>query len=414
MYGAPSIDRGRRKGVTTITSLVVALVALLLVSVQPAGAAPDDKSYTVGADLDRACTSDTVILTFTFMNTSTTATQKVRGALVTAPAGYTVSSAATPVASGGQVWASSVSGNTVSVTADNAATGLDEGILPGETVAVAVTMVTPSTAGSTVFQTQADQNSNFGGEGNAFVRIGAEPTVKVVDCELVLSATSDPVSAGASVTIAADVVDSADPGAGSVASFFGTLDYSVSSATAGCAYPASGTAAISSGEGSFALLALSGIEPDDLCTVDGSVKSLSDSETFVIDGSAALCNQGQGLCTTDTEFSNVDGAFAAVLCLDCKAETLLVANYLENGCIDEDCIAIWLADSHTLDVPFFIDVTVNVPRGQGTVFVELEDGTFQDLVGCNRSAPPCIYAVFGSGPTTWRVLLATDPPIGVR
>jgi hypothetical protein len=74
-----------------------------------------------------------------------------------------------------------------------------------------------------------------------------------------------------------------------------------------------------------------------------------------------------------------------------------------------------MANSTTLNVPFFIDVTVTgTPRGQVTIIAELE-GVLVDLGSCKQNAPPCIYSITGSGSTnTWRVLLATDPPIGVR
>ena len=415
MNGSLALIHGRRMRVAIA---FLTLLALVFVGSEPAGAAPDDKSYSVTVNLDRVCTADTTTLTFTFTNTSTTSTQRMRAARVTAPAGYTITGVATPVASGGQSWLSSFAGSTVTLVADNSGTESDQGIFPGETVAVAVTVTTPAAAQPSVFATQADQNANFGGDGNAFVRIGPDPSVSAVVCALTLTATPDPVSAGAFVTIDAVVADSDYPLAGPVLSFSGTLSYSVNSATAGCASPGSGTTGVVAGQGSFALTALSGIGATDACTVDGTVKSLTDSVTFTVDGSAALCTHGQALCQTDTEISADSVTFANVLCLACKLPTTLVADYLEGRCTGPEaaeCSALFMANSTTLNVPFFIDVTVTgTPRGQVTIIAELA-GVLVDLGSCKQNAPPCIYSITGSGSTnTWRVLLATDPPIGVR
>jgi hypothetical protein len=422
MHGAASFVLNRRTR-ATFPWLLLLLVAFVLAGMQPAGAAPDDKSYSAAVDLDRVCTSDTVTLTFTFMNTSGTSTQRMRGAKVTAPAGYTDLIAATPVASGGQQWLSSVDGNTVTIVADTT-TGMDEGVPPQQSVSVAVTLTAPSQPLAAVFATQADQNSNFGGGGNAFFNVTpSEPAVAAVDCELVLTATPDPVFAGSDVTIDAAVVDSAGPDDGPpVLSFSGTLSFAVDASTAGCAFPESGTTAITAGQGSFILTALSGIGPDDLCTVNGSVPVddgetvfLTDSVTFEVEGSAALCAQGQALCQTGTETGAVAGT-AAVLCQNCKSATTLVADYLEERCQGaEACQELYLADSSALNVPFFIDITVSgIPRGQVTIIAEL-GGVIVELGSCKQNAAPCIFSVSGSGSTnTWRVLLATDPPIGWR
>jgi hypothetical protein len=420
MHGAASFGLNRRTR-ATFPWLLLLLVAFVLAGMQPAGAAPDDKSYTAAVDLDRVCTSDTVTLTFTFMNTSGTSTQRMRGAKVTAPVGYTDLIAATPVASGDQEWLSNVDGNTVTIVADTT-TGMDEGVPPQQSVSVAVTLTAPSQPLAAVFATQADQNSNFGGGGNAFFNVTpSEPAVAAVDCELVLTAPLDPVLAGSLVTIAAAVVDSAYPEnpeaeAGPVLSFRETLSFAVDASTAGCAYPESGTTAIDAGQGSFVLTALSGIGPFDLCTVNGSVKSLTDSVTFEVEGSAALCAQGQALCQTGTETGAVAGT-AAVLCQNCKSATTLVADYLEERCQGaEACQELYLADSSpALNVPFFIDITVSgIPRGQVTIIAEL-GGVIVELGSCKQNAAPCIFSVSGSGSTnTWRVLLATDPPIGWR
>jgi hypothetical protein len=392
------------------------LVAFVLVGSQPAGAAPDDKSYSVVVDLDRVCATDTTTLTFTYTNTSTTSTQRMRGARVTVPAGYAITGVGTPVASGGQSWSSGVSGGTVTIVANNA--NGDQGILPGMSVAVALTLATPTTGATDTFVTQADQNSTFGGDGNAFLRIGADPSVATVDCALILTATPDPVSAGASVTIGAAVVDGANPGAGPVLSYSGTLSYGIDGATPACAYPESGTTAIFAGQGSFTLTALSGIGASDDCTVDGSVKLLAATVTFAVDGSAALCGQNQASCRTGSEVAAGSVMFASVFCTTCKLPTTLVADYLEDRCTGAEasaCQALFMANSTTPDVPFFIDVTViGTPRGQVTIIAEL-NGVFVDLGSCRQNAPPCIASVSGSGSTnTWRVLLATDPPIGVR
>jgi len=416
MHGAASFVLNRRTR-ATFPWLLLLLVAFVLAGMQPAGAAPDDKSYSAAVDLDRVCTSDTVTLTFTFMNTSGTSTQRMRGAKVTAPAGYTDLIAATPVASGGQQWLSSVDGNTVTIVADTT-TGMDEGVPPQQSVSVAVTLTAPSQPLAAVFATQADQNSNFGGGGNAFFNVTpSEPAVAAVDCELVLTATPDPVLAGSLVTIDAEVVDSANPAAGPVLSFSGTLSFAVDTSTAGCAFPASGTTAITAGQGSFNLTALSGIGPSDDCTVNGSVKSLTDSVTFEVEGSAALCVGGQALCQTGTETGAVAGT-ASVLCQNCKSSTTLVADFLEHRCQGAEasaCQELYLADSSTANVPFFIDITVTgIPRGQVTIIAEL-GGVIVELGSCKQNAAPCIFSVSGSGSTnTWRVLLATDPPIGWR
>jgi hypothetical protein len=387
-----------------------------MVGVQTAGAAPDDKSYTIAVDFDRVCTGDTTTLTFTFTNTSTTSTQRMRGARVTAPAGYSIGSVATPVASGGQTWVASVAGSTITAVGDNASG--DQGILIGETVSIAVTLTAPAGAGSSTFVTAADQNSGFGGGGNAFVRIGPDPVVSAVTCALTLTATPDPVDAGDPVAIGAVVADSVNPGAGPVLSFSATLSYTIDTTTPGCAYPSSGTAAVNAGQGTFGLTAVSGIGAADACTVNGSVDGLSDSVTFEVEGSAALCSGGQALCTTGTEISADSVTFASVLCISCKLPTTLVADYLEDRCVGaeaDECSALFLADSSTANVPFFVDITVTgVPKGQVTIVAEL-DGVLVDVGSCRHNAPPCIYSVTGSGSTnTWRVLLATDPPIGVR
>jgi hypothetical protein len=321
------------------------------------------------------------------------------------------------VASGGQQWLSSVDGNTVTIVADTT-TGMDEGVPPQQSVSVAVTLTAPSQPLAAVFATQADQNSNFGGGGNAFFNVTpTEPAVAAVDCELVLTATPDPVLAGSLVTIDAAVVDSADPAAGPVLSFSGTLSFAVDASTEGCADPASGTTAITAGQGSFDLTALSGIGPSDDCTVNGSVKSLTDSVTFEVEGSAALCVGGQALCQTGTETGAVAGT-ASVLCQNCKSSTTLVADFLEHRCQGAEasaCQELYLADSSTANVPFFIDITVTgIPRGQVTIIAEL-GGVIVELGSCKQNAAPCIFSVSGSGSTnTWRVLLATDPPIGWR
>lgn len=424
MHGAASFVLNRRTR-ATFPWLLLLLVAFVLAGMQPAGAAPDDKSYSAAVDLDRVCTSDTVTLTFTFMNTSGTSTQRMRGAKVTAPVGYTDLIAATPVASGGQQWLSSVDGNTVTIVADTT-TGMDEGVPPQQSVSVAVTLTAPSQPLAAVFATQADQNSNFGGGGNAFFNVTpSEPAVAAVDCELVLTATPDPVFAGSDVTIDAAVVDSAGPDDGPpVLSFSGTLSFAVDASTAGCAFPESGTTAITAGQGSFILTALSGIGPDDLCTVNGSVPVddgetvfLTDSVTFEVEGSAALCVGGQALCQTGTETGAVAGT-ASVLCQNCKSSTTLVADFLEHRCQGAEasaCQELYLADSSTANVPFFIDITVTgIPRGQVTIIAEL-GGVIVELGSCKQNAAPCIFSVSGSGSTnTWRVLLATDPPIGWR
>ncbi|HSM01820.1 MAG TPA: hypothetical protein VK960_05160 [Acidimicrobiia bacterium] len=408
-----SSRRSARRTRARVIWVVTSLVAFLLASAAPSGAAPDDKSYTVGVDLERVCTSDTVTLTFTFLNTSTTSTQDVRGARLTVPSGYTGISAATPVTSGGEIWVSSVSGNTVTLIADNAGTGTDQGIPPNGTVTVAVTLTAPATTGTATFVTAADQNSNFGGGGNAFFRVGPDPEVSVVDCELVLTASPDPVFAGDDIVIDAEVVDAANKGAGPVLSFSGDLDWTTS--PSGCSEPPTGTTSIASGSGSFTLLALFG-DADDLCTVDGTVKGLNGSVTFEVEGSAANCAQGQALCETDTEVSADSIAFAYVFCEDCKDDTVLVADYLEDRCIEEDCKALFLADSSTA-LQFFVDITVTgVPRGQVTIVADLGAGLVE-VGSCSNKSPeaPCIVSVTGMGDTnTWRVLLATDPPIGVR
>lgn len=413
MHPSLALIHGRR---TRIAVAFLTVMALVLVGSDPAGAAPDDKSYSVSVDLDRVCTADTVSLTFTFANTSTTSTQRMRGARVTVPAGYAITGVGAVVASGGQSWGSSFAGGTVTLVA-NTSSG-DQGIVPGESVTVTVTLTTSASAQSSIFVTQADQNTTFGGGGNAFVRIGPDPTVSAVACGLTLTASPDPVSAGAPVTLTAVVADTANPGAGPVLSFSGTLGYSVNSATAGCASPGSGTTGIVAGQGSFALTALSGIGATGACTVDGTVKTLSDSVTFTVDGSAALCAHGQALCQTALETSADSVTFASVLCLTCKLATTLVADYLEDRCTGaeaSECSALFMANSTTPNVPFFIDVTVSgLPRGQVTIIAEL-GGVLVDLGGCKQNAPPCIFSVIGSGSTnTWRVLLATDPPIGVR
>ena len=434
MRGA-ALSRSSRRSRTRVIWVITALIGLLLTTVQPAGAAPDDKSYTVHADAidpdprpflddvpqDRVCTSDTVTVTFTFTNTSTTSTQRMRGAQVTAPSAYSSLnlgglSQGVITASGGQQWIASVSGNTVTLIADNEGTGTDQGIMPQQSVSVAVTLTAPPaplTGASADFTTVADQNANFGGGGNAFMLIGPKPRVSAVACELVLTAAPDPVFAGSGVTIDAEVVDSADADAGPVLSFSGDLASSTS--PSGCSSPGTGTTAISAGAGSFTLLALFG-DSADLCTVNGSVKTLSDSVTFEVEGSAADCKQNTN-CQTGTEVSADSVTFAYVFCENCKNDTILVADYLEDRCINEDCKALFLADSSTADVPFFIDITVTgIPRGQVTIVADLGAGLVE-VGSCSKRDPqaPCIFSISGSGSTnTWRVLLATDPPIGVR
>ena len=166
------------------------------------------------------------------ISNSSQSNQVLGSANVTIPAGYTVTAPSTATGSNHHGWRISVSGGLIQLRSGEFAGDNDDGMRPGESLSVTLTVRAPCASGSSTWTVEARQSSDFSGlAANDFVPQAAQPALTLTGTCSFRFATIPTETAGTPFGVAVTTLDGG--GVNTATSFNGAATLSGLSASHG-------------------------------------------------------------------------------------------------------------------------------------------------------------------------------------
>ena len=171
----------RRRRAAVVAAASAGLLIAGILSVGSAQAAPSTKYYTATISPGEVDSGVTQHFTLTLTNCAkkttgcTQASQQTLGsANIQVPAGFTVSPPVTVSSDAATGWSVALVNGVIELRSDNSTD-----LIPGSSLAIAVTATTPPDFGAYTWVTQVKQSNDFSGSGNDFTLSGSQPQVLV-------------------------------------------------------------------------------------------------------------------------------------------------------------------------------------------------------------------------------------------